>query len=122
MPTFTWTSKPIAEFLEYYQEGCPLVAYSDFGFLYYNPLYRYDFTQDIDPVTGTYPLTTTSDCTIDVDNGAVAYEAWHRADRAAVSCYKCDQRITPADFVRLPFINDGSALNYPPTPSIPDPG
>jgi hypothetical protein len=108
--------------MEYYQEGCYIPAYTDWGYLYYNQLYKYDFTQPIDPNSGLQPTSPTADCDIRVDDGVILYEAWHRSDRNAVTCYKCDQRMSIADFKQLPYLNDGSALANPPLPTIPDPG
>ena len=121
MPTFTWTNRPIAEFYEYYQEGCYLPAYRDIGYLYYNQEYAYDYTQPIDPISGLQPPSVNGDCGINIDDGTVMYEAWHRSDRNAASCYKCDQRMTIDQFSRLPYLGDGSSLDYPILPSIPDP-
>lgn len=120
MATYTWTSHPIAEFFEYYQEGCYLPAYSDYGYLYYNQLYRYDQTAPPDPITGMQPPATGVDCEVDTTSGSILYEAWHRQDRNASTCYKCDQRMTIDQFQQLPYLGDGSTLGSLPT--IPDPG
>jgi len=122
MPTFTWTAYSNTDFMEYYQEGCNIPAYKDWGYLYYNPLYAYDFTQPIDPVTGLQPPSANGSCNFDVNNGSVMYEAWHRQTRSSTTCYKCDQRMTIAQFNQLPYLGDGSSLDYPVLPPIPDPG
>lgn len=106
--------------MEYYQEGCYLPAYSIYGYLYYNQLYRYDQTSTPDDTTGMLLPSIGGDCDIDVNSGTVLYEAWHRTDRNATSCYKCDQRMPISDFMQLPYLGDGSTLINPPT--IPDPG
>jgi len=108
--------------MEYYQEGCYIPAYNDIGYLYYNPLYRYDFTQPPDPITGIYPPSVNGDCNIDSSSGTILYEAWHRTDRSATTCYKCDQRMSIDQFNRLPYLGDGSTLDNPQGILIPDPG